>query len=134
MKKVLVLVTIAVIALFFACKKGAGEGGRAFIKGKIFVRNFTNPPCPCFLKEEYYGQGEQVYIVYGDEPGVGDNVRCSYDGSFQFSYLRKGKYKVFALSKDTLSITNGKTIEALKEVEITKANQTLDIGTITVIK
>ncbi len=86
-----------------------------------------SPPCPCYLKEEYYAQGENVYIQYGDEPGVGKSVKTAYDGSFQFMYLRKGKYRVYALSKDTASVTKSKTVAVIQEVDITKSNQTITL-------
>ncbi|HMN32227.1 MAG: hypothetical protein IT215_00800 [Chitinophagaceae bacterium] len=126
MKKILLLLPL-IFLYNSSCKKGPGEGGRAFIKGKVYIKNYTSAPCPCYLKEEYYAQGENVYIQYGDEPGVGRSVKTSYDGSYQFMYLRKGKYKVFALSKDTASITKSKTIEVLQEVEIKKSNENIEL-------
>ena len=122
-----ILMGFCVVTLFAACKKGAGEGGRAFIKGKVYIKNYTAPPGPFILQDEYYAQGENVFIVYGDEPGVGKNVKTSFDGSFQFEYLRKGKYKVFALSDDTSSTINSKTKEIIANVEIKNATETINI-------
>lgn len=132
MKKI--LLASATILLFATCKKGPGEGGRAFITGKLFVKNYTSPPCPCSLKEQYYAQGENVFIIFGDEPGVGESVKTSYDGSFRFQYLRKGKYKIFSLSKDTSSTTNSKTVESMVEVEIKKSNETINLPDLVILK
>ncbi|MCC7028929.1 MAG: hypothetical protein IT257_01400 [Chitinophagaceae bacterium] len=122
-----------VLALFAACTKGPGEGGRAFIKGKLFVKNYKAYP-DTTLQASYWGQDENVFIVYGDEPGVGKSVKSAYDGSFQFEYLRKGKYKVYALSDDRASGINSKTKEVLVEVEIKNATETIDIGILTIEK
>jgi hypothetical protein len=122
-----------VLALFAACTKGPGEGGRAFIKGKLYVKNYKAYP-DTTLQASYWAQDENVFIIYGDEPGVGKSVKSAYDGSFQFEYLRKGKYKVYALSDDRASGINSKTKEVLVEVEIKSATETVDIGTITIEK
>ncbi len=129
-----VLLGLCLITLMNACKKGAGEGGRAFIKGKVFIKNFTAPPGPFILQDEYYAQGENVYIVYGDQPGVGKSVRTSYDGSFQFEYLRKGNYKVFAYSDDTSSTLNSKTKAIIANVEIKSPTETVSIPDIVIVK
>jgi hypothetical protein len=129
-----VLIAVLLLGLFNACTKGPGEGGRAFIKGKVFIKNYTAPPGPFVLQDEYYAQGENVYIVYGDQPGVGKNVKTSYDGSFQFEYLRKGKYKVFAYSDDTSSTLNSKTKEIIADVEIKSASETITIPDIVIVK
>lgn len=128
------IVVFAIMMWFCSCTKGPGEGGRAFIKGKIFIKNYTAPPCPCSFQGEYYAQGENVYIVYGSDPGVGKTVKTSFDGSFQFDYLRKGKYKVFALSDDTTSTLNSKSLEKIVEVEIKSASETITIPDIVIIK
>lgn len=128
-----ILFGICAIAIFTACKKGPGEGGRAFIKGKIYVKNYKAYP-DTTLQAEYFGQDENVFIVFGEGPGIGKSVKSSYDGSFQFEYLRKGKYKVYALSDDRASGINSKTIAEIRDVEIKKATETVDVGVITIIK
>jgi hypothetical protein len=51
------------------------------------------------LNDSGYIGGEKVYIKYGDEPGVGDDVDTDNTGTFYFPYLRKGKYTVYVYSK-----------------------------------
>lgn len=117
------------IALFlilqFSCKKEAGEGGMASITGKLIVEDYDNSFT--ILRAVYPAKGEMVFIVYGDEKGVSDNTRTSHDGTFEFKYLRKGNYKVFAVSKDTSDRISNKTIEVLREVQITEKSKTYTV-------
>lgn len=124
-----VVVAFLILPFFLACKKDPGAGGKATIKGRLFVRNYNSDFT--LLLDQYYIQGENVYITYGDETVVGDNVKTSYDGSFEFPYLRKGKYKVFAVSKDSTSASATKAI--IKEIEITKTKQVVVLPDIIII-
>lgn len=134
MKTNIILKTFCVLAICItasSCKKEPGEGGRATIKGKVKIRSYNKEFT--ILKDEYYSQGEKVYITYGDNPAIQEDVRTSFDGSFEFPYLRKGKYKVFVVSKDSTSPDLTATISIVKEVEITAKKQTVQIPEITVI-
>jgi hypothetical protein len=76
---------------------------------------------------------EDVYIIYGDEDDIfDDNVKTNYDGTFKFSNLRKGSYKVFAYSKDE-SITSAPLTPIFEEIKI-GGNEDAKIGTITITK
>src|SRR4051812_30437130 len=92
-------ISVALCLILISCKKEAGEGGQATITGKVYVRQY-NKTFTTFIGE-YYAQGEDVYIIYGNETAVGNRVRTNYDGTYQFSFLRKGSYKVYAYSKDS---------------------------------
>lgn len=123
------------IALFLAtgvcaCKKPAGEGGQATIKGKVWVEDWN---AGFTIKNgEYAGADEDVYIIYGDNVGYGNRTRASYNGEFEFKYLRKGKYKIYVYSKDkTLRSQSGDTA-FVKEVEITEKKQELSVETFTI--
>ena len=88
--------------LFFACKKGSGEGGRATIKGSVYAINHSNT----FISVDSGFLGDaKVFIKYGDEAGVSDNVDTDYKGEFSFPYLRKGDYTVFVYSKVLINNT-----------------------------
>ena len=49
----------------------------------------------------YYIQDENVYIIYGDDSTqvYDDDFETSWDGSYEFDYLRKGNYILFTYSK-----------------------------------
>ena len=124
MKKLLSLTSfITLISLFiFSCKKGPGEGGRAVIKGKVYTVNY-NTQMTFPLDSGYLG-GQKVYIMYGDEIAVGKNQDTNNEGAYEFSYLRKGKYKVYVYSK----IGNGQLDSAVvQSVEITDRKQVLEL-------
>lgn len=114
----LTVITLIIVTLFSFCKKQAGPGGKSNIKGKVYVKNYDISFT--ILLSQYYEQGENVYITYGDETTVGDNVKTSYDGSFIFPYMRKGKYKIWTISKDSsLRTTDPTATKAIiQEIEI----------------
>jgi len=132
-------VTIVFLALSLfliaACKKPAGPGAKAAIKGKIYVKDFNTaaygPPI-----SEYYGAGETVYICYGNNTAVGNTVRTSTDGSYEFLYLRQGHYKIFVLSRDTSIHVAGtnKTIPVEILVDLTSNSQQFNLSEITINK
>jgi len=122
LKKGVFLITLFGIFMLFSCKKGPGDGGRASIKGKVFTVNynssFTVP------QDSGYLGAQKVYIIYGNETAVGDNQDTNNDGSFEFNFLRKGKYKVYVFTK---TLTNHLDSAVVKEVEITDRTQTVEI-------
>jgi hypothetical protein len=122
-KKGLIFSTLVVLLLVSSCAKDAGEGGTSSIKGKVwgkyYNKTFTS------LIGETYAPDKDVYIIYGDDATYGDKQKTCYDGSFEFKYLRKGKYKVYAYSLDT-TLTNPSTqFAVIAEVEITKNGETV---------
>jgi carbamoyl-phosphate synthase large subunit len=74
--------------------------------------------------------GENVYIIYGDYNVVGDNTKTSFDGTFEFPYLRKGNYRIFVVSKDSSAKISNKTIEVLREANITEKKQVVNLDQI----
>lgn len=129
--KIIALVVLTAL-IAAACKKQEGPGGRATIKGKIWVEDWNTG---FTLKNgEYAGSDEDVYIIYGDAVSYGDKIKASYDGQFEFNYLRTGKYKVYVYSKDkTLHSQSGDTA-FVREVEITSRKQTVTLDQITIYK
>jgi hypothetical protein len=131
-------IAIALLFLSFVigCKKGPGEGGDSSIKGYIEVTKLNS-----FLTDTlaiYGGYDEDVYIIYGDDITFGDRTRTSYDGRFEFKYLREGNYKIYVYSQDTLPPGVLDTVPGkyavVKSVEITDGDQEVDAGTFKVIK
>lgn len=131
MKKINSLAVIAIL-LLLSCKKQPGEGGFASIEGKVFVKNYD--ATYTILNEEHYAPGETVYIIYGDGNEIGNTVKTSYDGSFKFNYLRKGKYKVYVLGEDSTKPYLSIPKEVLVEVNITKRKEKVVLNDLVIIK
>ena len=115
---------------FFGCEKEAGEGGQASITGKLYVYKY-NGNCT-ELRDEYYGVDERVYIIANDAPSYFDNVRTGPDGTFWFPYLRKGNYRIYAISKNC--DIAGQDEAVFLNVEITGRKQDLVTGNLEIIK
>lgn len=126
------LLLFSLTVLVSSCKKTAGEGGRASIKGKVWVEDWNTG---FTLKNgEYAGADEDVYIIYGNEVSYGDKVKTTYNGEFEFKYLRTGTYKVYVYSKDkTLHSISGDTA-FVKEITIGSKKQTIALETFTIYK
>ena len=125
MKQKILLLLPILLFTFFSCKKPPGEGGSSSIQGRIWVKDY-----PAML--EWAGYDEYVYIIYGDEISYGQRLRSTYDGRFEFSYLRKGKYKIYAYSFNPSSPLVDSAV--VKEIEITGRKQKIDLGDITIYK
>ena len=122
------------LALFFAvsgCKKEAGEGGNSSISGKVYVRDYNTTFI--VLQYEYYGPDVDVYIIYGDDKSYSERIRTSYDGTYEFKYLRPGKYHIYAYSKDSTLQTSSE-IAKLVDVEISDKKQEVTAPLITILK
>lgn len=132
MKKIAITSIILLSLLVNACKKTAGEGGQASIKGKVWVEDWNTGFT--IKNGEYAGADEDVYIIYGDQVSYGDKVKSSYNGEFEFKYLRTGKYKVYVYSKDkSLRSLSGDTA-FVKEITIGSKKQTVTVETFTIYK
>ena len=137
------LLSMAIIFTSTSCKKGAGEGGKASIHGKVTVDNYD--ASFTVLQASYPGQGESVYIVYGDHITYDNSVKTNYDGTFEFPYLRPGDYTIFVYGKDTTKYLNGvpnpngsvitsKTLETKVTVSISGKKDAVDAGEMKIIK
>ena len=130
MKNIFLLVIIGLVIT--SCTKEEGQGGSASIEGfvyeyKLNILGDTISP--------YSAADQDVYIIYGNEDTFyDDNIQTSYDGSFEFPYLQKGKYTVFVYEDcPTSDCPSGKK-EILHTIEITKKKQTVDLDTIDIRK
>ena len=114
------LMFIFLLFLAVSCKKKEGKGGKLSIKGKVFA-NYYNKT---FTDKRYseYDSDRDVFIMYGDENINGDNTKTSLDGSYEFKYLNKGKYKIYVYTTDK---TTQLETAVVKEVELTD-NVTLE--------
>lgn len=110
---------IFIIAIVVAsCTKREGEGGSATIKGKVTVRLVSDDFQTVYA--EFPDEDRDVYIVYGDDDYYGDKTSTFYNGIYQFSYLRKGDYKVFAYSDDETGQSESGVKPVIKELSIDK--------------
>jgi hypothetical protein len=124
------LILFICLILITSCEKDPGEGGRASIQGKIFVEDY-NGNCTILL-DSFYGIDEEVYIIAGDDPSYFERVRTGPDGTYWFPYLRKGKYKVYALSEPCG--VPGEREAVVVEAEITERKEQLVLDDIIVIR
>lgn len=115
-----------------SCEKDPGEGGNSSITGKVYVREYDE--YFMFLLSEYYANDEDVFIIYGDGATPDDRIRTGPDGDFEFPYLRPGKYRIYAYSDDsTFTVPSGEKA-VYRDIEITRKKETVDIGTIIILK
>jgi hypothetical protein len=126
MNKITTIFILIVIALA-GCTKGAGPGGRAKIKGKIFALNLDKTLS--VVKDSAFAGDEKVFISYGDNTTVGDDVTTSFDGSFEFEYLRTGNYKIWVYSKKIFGI-NKIDSAMVQTITINSKSEEKDLGII----
>jgi hypothetical protein len=110
-------------SILISCKKEPGPGGLASIQGKVYAYDFTSGKD--LLSEGYLGD-MRVYIGTADGSTSFDDVRTSFDGSFEFPMLRKGSYKVWVFAEsDTLIYTPvpDNRVYYMQTVEITEKKQ-----------
>ena len=122
------IIFIIGVLLLLSCKKPAGPGGHAGIKGRVYVKDFNTAAYGAPISE-YYAAGEKIYICYGTGNIVGNSITSSADGSFEFIYLNKGHYTVYALSRDTSIHVAGsnKTLPITYTVDITSSSQIVSL-------
>jgi len=132
MKKILLPLASLFLLLPLACKKGPGEGGKASIKGQIWVRDFNQNFT--VLNGEYAGHDEDVYIIYGEDVNYGEHLKTNYNGEFEFEFLRPGTYKVYAYSEDSTMQSASGEVVVIREVEIGKKTSEVVIPRLTICK
>jgi hypothetical protein len=131
-------INLAVIALLsfsaVSCEKPEGKGGKATVTGKVYAYDFDNTQN--YMLSKGYSADERVYITYGTSNSIGDDVRTSADGSFEFKYLNKGRYKIFVNSLDTSIKVKGNDSykPVFREFEIKDAKQTIKLEDININK
>ena len=131
MKKIL-KISLLLCSFFIinSCTKYAGPGGSSSIKGVLMTEEYNQADS---LLQEYPKANEDIFIIYGEGSNVfSDKISSSYDGSFRFDYLEKGKYSIFVY-EDCATCPDGKQVKLLA-TEITKSKSTIDLGSIGVKK
>ena len=138
MKKIIISTLALATGFTFACKKPAGEGGTSTIRGAIYVKDYNSNFST--LLAAYPGSDVDVYIIYGDDATYGERTRSGPDGVFEFKYLRKGNYKIYVYSHDSVATVgpphsmtnpnvNAPDMAVIKSGEIKKKKETIDLGT-----
>jgi len=127
--KLLIIVSFLILS---ACQKYEGEGGTSTIKGRVFVQKYNKNGTQVI--EEYWAQEQNVYIVYGSDSIYSSKFDTDPNGWYNFKYLRKGKYTIFAYSDDTLNLNSSLQIPIKIEVEINEDFQEVEAPTITIAK
>jgi hypothetical protein len=111
--------------LIFSCKKEPGIGGKSTIYGKVLVKDYN--ATFTVLEEVYYGPGIWVYIIYGDDRDYSDRIETSYDGTYEFKYLRPGTYHIYAYSKDSTLQTKA-LLPVISDVEVPNKEQDIEVA------
>ena len=119
---------------FSFCSKVEGPGGAVTVKGIVIERDHVG-----LNVFEYPAIDQDVYIIYGNENSFyDDDVKTSYDGSFEFRYLQKGDYQVFAYSDvnpiDQTAENPSATTEVLSLISIAEKNEVYTMDTIFIDK
>ncbi len=109
---------IVLLPLLSGCRKDAGEGGLATVRGTVWGRDLDQDG---FLKTEGLLGDQRVFIGAEGEAAHFETTRSSYDGSFEFRGLRKGTYDVWAFSRcdtcalEDTAVLRGVTVDSRKE-------------------
>lgn len=127
-----IILSLFILLSLFSCDLPEGEGGNSTIRGHVFLKKYNSDFSR--LIQEYYLPDERVYIIYGDDTtSYNDEIRTHYDGSYEFRYLRPGKYTVYAYSRDSLSITGLPIIAVKKSITIKDDDSEIEVDDIIVI-
>ena len=124
----LILPIFILLFVFSSCRKVEGPGGSVTIKGVVIERNHVGTSV-----FEYPAADQDVYLIYGSENTFyDDDVKTSFDGSFEFRYLQKGDYQVFSY-QDNPTVASGAD-EVLLEVNASSNNEVITLDTIYIDK
>ena len=106
----------------------------ATIRGKVIIEDYNFDFT--ILRSTYPAQEYDVYIIYGNDEYYNDKIETSFDGYFEFNYLREGDYRIFAYSKDKELDYNmtSERIAIIRDVSITSKKQKITVDDIIVAK
>lgn len=129
MKQLLTPAILLVILTLGACKKDAGTGGLATIKGKVYAYDYN---AYGDLIDSGYIYDQEVFISYGNTGTQDDKTSTSYDGSFAFNWLQKGEYSIWVIGKCD-SCTLGQTYTR-QVVNINSRKETVEVPDLIISK
>jgi hypothetical protein len=105
-------------AALFSCTQEEGIGGNGYIKGVVIEKYYNHDFT--VLQHETPASDQNVYIQFGDNNIVDDDIETSYTGNFQFNYLWPGNYRIFYYSDDTSRQTTD-DIAMVHEINLDKS-------------
>lgn len=93
-------IIILTFLLMASCSPDEGTGGTSSISGKITVEEVLVNIDNCEVLATYSAQEHDVYLIYGDNINefYDEDVKTSWNGNFEFNFLKKGKYIVYTYS------------------------------------
>lgn len=122
MKNLYIIVVLA--ATLVACNKIEGDGGTATIIGNVTTNNINGVGDTIAT---YPGADEDVFIIYGTSgTSYDDKTSTSFDGSYKFSYLTPGTYRIFIYSD--CSTCPSKEEEIIKTITISAKGEIVNAG------
>lgn len=116
--------------MFVQCKKDEGQGGTSSIKGRIIEHDFRADFLDSVPVAILPDDNENIFIIYGtDHTTYDDSYKTSYDGTYEFRFLQKGHYRLFAYSNDSTGAheflpTHG-NVPVFVDVDITENGTTV---------
>lgn len=114
---------------FPSCELTPGEGGTSTITGKVYLKEVNSSG---IVTAEYFVPDEDVFIMFDDDSIYDESTKTSYNGEYQFNFLRKGRYKIFAYTDASFSSDYQEPVFA--EIEISENHQTVEAPLITIEK
>lgn len=119
-----VVFSLLVLLYFSSCSTEPGTGGVASITGRVYgyqVNMFGT------RLDSGYVADQRVFLAYGDHVVADEDTRTSFNGSFQFSELKKGSYTVWVVS-ECFGCPMDQYIDK-KTITISETRQQADMGT-----
>lgn len=120
MKRLFLIVSVlAAMLTFFSCNTGEGTGGTGTVEGTVFT--VLHPDDNYNLDTDtIIGSKVDVFLVYGNQPFYGDDVKTDHTGFFRFKYLRPGTYTVYAYS----TLASGERVAVMQTVTVERGKTT----------
>lgn len=112
-----------------SCELTPGGGGTSTITGKVYLKEVNSSG---IVTAEYYVAEENVYILYDEDSIYDESTKTSFNGEYQFPFLRRGTYKIFAYTD--VNTISGVQAPVSVTVEITDNHQTVEAPDIIIEK
>lgn len=118
--------------ILISCAKQEGEGGLASIEGVVMIQNVN--PLLEKVGDLHRATDKKVFISYGNNEFVDNDVSTSPEGKFIFNYLTPGDYSVFVYSDDTTLYNSAENMVIKKQISIKDKKEKAKLDTIIIYK